>query len=289
MSITDRLVKAIRASDEEGFQRLLDTATDPEPLNVSNVYWSSNVDLWGHANSYMTDMITLLSLACELKKEPFVATLLEKAADANLMSKRMSRCPIHFAVLKESGNVNCVKILHRYGANLNVSDTFKRTPLHYACLYDHVEVVEFLLEHEVQLDVVDIQTDTALTYAIYNKNKYLIQKLITAGCDVNIPDGKPIEKLVYMGSEFKDCIELLIKHGLLDMYKEQWFDRACFNNIIYLMHILKPTHKQLNDATTGYCSALYTACDNYGDATSEVVTLLLDWGASVNGIVISLP
>ena len=49
------------------------------------------------------------------------------------------------------------------------------------------------------------------------------------------------------------------------------------------MHILKPTHEQLNDATTGYCSALYTACDSYGDATSEVVTLLLDWCASVNG------
>ena len=133
------------------------------------------------------------------------------------MSKSKRRRPLHFAVLKESGDVNCVKILHRYGANLNVIDFFQRMPLHYACLYEHIEVVEFLLEHDVQLDVVDIQTGTALTYAIYNKNKHLIQKLITASCDVNIPDGKPTEKLVYMGSEFKDCIELLTKHGLLDM------------------------------------------------------------------------
>ena len=46
--------------------------------------------------------------------------------------------------------------------------------LYYACLYEHVDVFEFLLDHDVQLDVVDIQTDTALAYAIYNKNKHLM-------------------------------------------------------------------------------------------------------------------
>uniref|UniRef100_A0A7N9DFN0 Uncharacterized protein n=1 Tax=Macaca fascicularis TaxID=9541 RepID=A0A7N9DFN0_MACFA len=101
--------------------------------------------------------------------------------------------------------------------NLNVKDARKRTALHWACVNGHAEVVTFLVDRKCQLDVldgenrtplmkalqcqredcanilvdsgaglniVDVYGNTALHYAVYNKNLSVVAKLLSHGAVV---------------------------------------------------------------------------------------------------------
>ena len=127
---------------------------------------------------------------------------------------------------------------------------------------------------------------TALNYAILNRNKYLTKRLVEAGCDVNCTDGKPIMALIVgigAGSDFNDCIKLMIKHGgKLNKCKQAYFNAACEMGNIEIMRVLKEFGVDLNKGTSLSFRPLQEACNPYGKASVEVVKLLPEWGASVN-------
>ncbi|KAL4664174.1 hypothetical protein H8957_016858, partial [Semnopithecus entellus] len=103
--------------------------------------------------------------------------------------------------------------------NLNKKDIKKRTALHWACVNGHAEVVTFLVDRKCQLDVfdgedrtplmkalqcqredcanilvdsgaglnvVDVYGNTALHYAVYNKNLSMVAKLVSHGAVIEM-------------------------------------------------------------------------------------------------------
>lgn len=61
-----------------------------------------------------------------------------------------------------------------------------RSPLHLASEKGHVEVVEFLLRHEAQLEAKDEDGNSALHLAVENKHLMVTQLLLESGTSPNI-------------------------------------------------------------------------------------------------------
>ena len=61
--------------------------------------------------------------------------------------------------------------------DINSHDGLWRTPLMWACIYNHLKTAKFLLEHGADVDRVDCAGATALRWAKNNQNKKLITLL----------------------------------------------------------------------------------------------------------------
>jgi ankyrin repeat protein len=57
------------------------------------------------------------------------------------------------------------RLLIESGADVNVQDGYKNTPLHDAAAMGNVEVVRMLLDHGANIDVIDENGKTPLDYA----------------------------------------------------------------------------------------------------------------------------
>uniref|UniRef100_UPI00398F2D69 protein phosphatase 1 regulatory subunit 27-like n=1 Tax=Pristiophorus japonicus TaxID=55135 RepID=UPI00398F2D69 len=60
---------------------------------------------------------------------------------------------LHEAVL--SGNLDCVKLLIKYGADVHQRDENGWTPLHMACSDGHTDIAKYLLSQGAQVDMVN--------------------------------------------------------------------------------------------------------------------------------------
>lgn len=64
-----------------------------------------------------------------------------------------------------AGNTKRLQSYLLAGADLSQKDFSGRTPLHFAALHDHVEAIEFLLDHGADPRCVDILGETAMDLA----------------------------------------------------------------------------------------------------------------------------
>ena len=65
----------------------------------------------------------------------------------------------------KKGNLNDVKLAVRIGANINKTDEFGNTPLHWASLKGHLKIVKFLVENGADINKKNKRGDTPLSLA----------------------------------------------------------------------------------------------------------------------------
>lgn len=65
------------------------------------------------------------------------------------------------------------------GAELNILDNFKMTPLHFACMMGNQQLVDLLMRRGVNQQVLDMYNKTPLEVARFNEQTELIQYLST--------------------------------------------------------------------------------------------------------------
>ena len=70
--------------------------------------------------------------------------LLKAGADPD-QKDDLGWAPLHHAVKTDSPNLDMISILARHGADVNVRDKHRRTPLHRAAQFGHVQAVQLLL------------------------------------------------------------------------------------------------------------------------------------------------
>jgi ankyrin repeat protein len=94
---------------------------------------------------------TALIRAAEYQRTEVVTLLLGKGVDVNFVGGRYART----ALMEAAGTGNCViiKQLAEKGAEINAKDYESTTPLHFACMYGHVEAVRLLIELGAKPDV----------------------------------------------------------------------------------------------------------------------------------------
>lgn len=72
------------------------------------------------------------------------------------------------------GNIELVEYLIQHNADMNISDANGKTALHYAVVFNSYEIVEFLIKAGAKFDLKDNRGNTAKDYAKLKSNKKIL-------------------------------------------------------------------------------------------------------------------
>ncbi len=119
---------------------------------------------------------------------------------------------LHSAV--RSGDPYLVAALLDRGADINVRDWIKDTPLHYAVSWKKPEMLKLLLERGADPNAEDVQHRTVLQNALFATPRPVIGVLIDHGADVNKKcqsGARPLFYAIQLGRA--STVELLVRKG----------------------------------------------------------------------------
>ena len=121
----------------------------------------------------------------------------------------------------EKGNIEAVKQHLAAGADVNVRDMIRRTPLHYVA---NKEIAELLIANGADVNAKNLTSRTPLLVAAIRGHKEIAELLIANGADVNAKDENGWTPLVYAKFVYKressdakaakkETADFLRKHG----------------------------------------------------------------------------
>ena len=161
---------------------------------------------------------TPLELACIYNKFDIVKLLIEKGANINILNN-IGQTVLFTACL--NNNFQIVNILIKKGININIIDTIDGgTALFYACMYKgdnkttNLNIVKLLIKYSADVNQLDHKGESALFYACVNGNINIIQFLIEQNANINIIDSTGKTALFYaIENNHEKIVELLLKNG----------------------------------------------------------------------------
>ena len=140
-----------------------------------------------------------------------------KTEIANLLHKHGGKHgTIHSAV--GGGDVEAVKEFLAAGADVNVKDKRRFTPLHWASISGHKEAVELLIDNGADVNAMRGGGGTPLSYAASWGHEEIVELLIANGADVNVKDAfseTPLDVATHPDNPnaSAETAALLRKHG----------------------------------------------------------------------------
>ena len=140
-----------------------------------------------------------------------------KTEIANLLHKHGGKHgTIHSAV--GGGDVEAVKEFLAAGADVNVKDKRRFTPLHWASISGHKEAVELLIDNGADVNAMRGGGGTPLSYAASWGHEEIVELLIANGADVNVKDAfseTPLDVATHPDNPNAsvETADLLRKHG----------------------------------------------------------------------------
>jgi ankyrin repeat protein len=174
---------------------------------------------------------TPLDIAIHSNKDPsIVHLLLEKSTDA-------SRWPtLYYAV--DHGDAILLQLLLDKGADINVRNFSKQTPLHSAIYKGNKEIVEILLQNRADITGKDFWGDTPLHLAVRGNSKEIVKLLLNNGAEVNIQNNEGKNPLDY-AREYGDqkLVDLFEKYASKQHGSEAPLSRSLPLNL-YTFHNL---------------------------------------------------
>lgn len=120
-----------------------------------------------------------------------VEELLEKGANPNIKTSIRwyhGWTPLHIAVYER--NLDIVRLLIKYGANINAKTYNRETPLHIAVYEGHWDVAKLLIDHGADVNARNNNGSTPLHIAAERGFLDIVQLLLEKGADPNILDSK---------------------------------------------------------------------------------------------------
>ncbi|OAA48820.1 Ankyrin repeat-containing domain protein [Beauveria brongniartii RCEF 3172] len=137
------------------------------------------------AASGNTEVVQLLLV--ELTKKEFQQRNVRGKTKGSTATDFNGRVPIHWATMK--GHVGIVKLL---SVDMNVTDKFGLSCLHLAVLYQHRELVHWLVEQSgCNVDALDATQRSPLQLAVTQSNVEMVQLLVKRGAHIDVADGTP--------------------------------------------------------------------------------------------------
>ena len=150
-----------------------------------------------------SDGETALHLAVRIyysKKGGYVTqilhVLLERGADVDALDE-LGETALHKVLIfsrscrnHNENEIEVVRLLLRYRANVNAKNHSSFTPLHYAAWSCSGEYIDVLLAAGARVDELDNDGETALHWAVFNEDQgeIVARKLILAGIDIDVID-----------------------------------------------------------------------------------------------------
>ena len=112
-----------------------------------------------HINAKGRTGVTPLNIAVYSGNRKVVKFLLDNGADVNFADKE-GHAPLHNVMLKEDA-----ELLIKNGADMRAKTNKDQTPLHTAAILRRLEIIEFLISGEVEVNAIDKRGQTPLDYA----------------------------------------------------------------------------------------------------------------------------
>lgn len=109
--------------------------------------------------------------------------------------------------------MECIKLLIRKGAMVDVRNAENQTPLHLACLSHSLEAVDMLIKYKADVNAVYRNGRSALHAAIVKQSRSVdcLRTLIKNGADINRADDYGYTPLHMAAiNEFTSAVQLLI-------------------------------------------------------------------------------
>lgn len=141
-----------------------------------------------------------------------IEVLLDAGADPDFMGTTEADTPLLLSCF--DGDVDIVKLLIKYHANVQKSNHFGYTPLHIAAWNGHVQCVKILIEAGALHDIQTKDLNTPLALAAHGRHLSVVKELLPLGCDVNSADKDKDTAVHYAAyNGMTGTVELLLKHG----------------------------------------------------------------------------
>ena len=127
--------------------------------------------------------MTALLFACISGYQPIVKYLIEHGADTTLKDDNLNSA-IHFAAI--NGYLLIVKyLIERQYFSVNTKGYLNRTPIHYACMKNHYDIVNYLLSKGADVNAKDDENNTVLHYSAFWSKINIVKLLISKGATLN--------------------------------------------------------------------------------------------------------
>ncbi|KAJ4308776.1 hypothetical protein N0V84_011892 [Fusarium piperis] len=218
-------------------QSLIEAGTDVnlvDALGNTPLFWAAYKghkdlveDLWKDSNMRLRDHngrtplhIAAMAEADAPRREKVVALLLdmgpakeEDRFDVDIEAKdRFSQTPLHYAALCRHAEV--ISLLLDKGADIEARDSDGQTPLYYAAESRHIEVISLLLDKGADIEAQDSDGRTPLRYAALHGHAEAISLLLDKGTNIEARDSDGQTPLYYAAeSRHIEAISLLLNKG----------------------------------------------------------------------------
>lgn len=228
-----------------------------------------------------------------VSKYPIYFNVIEKYPHlVNMKDKNHDSLLLHIVKQKElniSVKKGFIKELLLLGANVNVTDKMDNTSLMYTVMKEteNMDVMKILLENGAETNCKNLNCTTALEIAIRNNNVSAINELIKFGADVNSCDkyGRtPLFITVARSNKKLEIASILIKNNA-DINLQANFNTpltlACKYLIFDVIKLLVENGANLNLCTRNGDPPLKLAVKSIKPCKKDVVKYLIDKGANI--------
>ena len=152
----------------------------------------------------------LLLIACDRGNTELAMALVDRGADVDA-SDEFQMTPLHWA--SYNGHMEVAMALMDRGANVDARDDNQKTPLHDACAAGHMEVAMALVDRGADVDARSVDQCTPLHIACMKGNMEVAMALVDRGADVNARNWVQTP-LDYLSMENRNRLESMINRNV---------------------------------------------------------------------------
>ncbi|XP_062585885.1 uncharacterized protein LOC134247559 [Saccostrea cucullata] len=217
------------------------------------------------------------------RRNATIICLLKNGADINL-SNNHKVSPLYVAC--QNGHDSTVQLLLNNGADINLCDNDGASPLYTACHNGHDSTVQLLLNKGADINFCDKNGVSPLHIACQNGYDNTVQLLLNNGADINLCNKNGVSPLYIACHKGHDStVQLLLNNGAdinlcdYDGDSPLYTCIACENGHDSTVQLLLNKGADINFCDKNGVSPLHIACQNGYDNT---VQLLLNNGADIN-------
>jgi len=129
-----------------------------------------------------------LLIAATMKSNlEIVQFLIDLGFDTSKTSRKDKKAALHLAVKNNQFDLVTI-LLKAQSTDINQKSRYSGTALHLAVIYRRNKIIQLLLTNpDIEIDALDEHFTTPLGYAIDIENVSIVQQLINAGANINVP------------------------------------------------------------------------------------------------------